>query len=230
MNERVTHLADLTTGEASSLEADVLLVPLGSTEQHGPHLPLGTDTFIATAVAEAAASRRPGTVVAPALPYGSSGEHAGFAGTASTGQDALEHLLVELVRSVSAWVGRVVLVCAHGGNQEPVVRAVGTLQQEGSEVSAWFCRVPGGDAHAGHTETSLLLAIDAAAVRRDRMEPGVTEELAVLMGRMRAGGVAAVSANGVLGDPTGATPDAGQALLAGLVDDLGDFLAETTST
>ena len=226
MNDRAPRLADLTTVEASTLAGSVLLVPLGSTEQHGPHLPLGTDTVIAVAVAERAAAHCPRTVVGPALPYGSSGEHAGFAGTTSTGHAALEHLLVELVRSVSEWVGRVVLVCAHGGNHEPVARAVTTLRSEGRDVAAWFCRVPGGDAHAGRTETSLLLAIDSGAVRRHKAEPGATEELGVLMGRLRSDGVAAVSPNGVLGDPTLASPEEGRALLARLVADLTAFLTK----
>ena len=61
----------------------------GSTEQHGPHLPLSTDTDIALALADALAARRPDVVVAPALPYGASGEHAGFPGTLSIGHEAL---------------------------------------------------------------------------------------------------------------------------------------------
>src|SRR4051794_39471729 len=77
----------------------LLVLPLGSTEQHGPHLPFSTDTDIAVALAERLASTSPGVVVAPPLPYGSSGEHAGFAGTLSIGAAALEHVVVELVRS-----------------------------------------------------------------------------------------------------------------------------------
>ena len=93
----------------------LLLVPLGSTEQHGPHLPFSVDTDIAAAVAREAAERL-GAVVAPALAYGSSGEHQGFAGTLSIGQDALRLLLVELVRSARTWAARVVLIAGHGGN------------------------------------------------------------------------------------------------------------------
>src|ERR1700750_1538449 len=65
-----------------------LLIPLGATEQHGPHLPLNTDTLIASGVAEAVAAARSDVVVAPALPYGSSGEHSGFPRTLSGGQAA----------------------------------------------------------------------------------------------------------------------------------------------
>src|SRR5213076_493597 len=95
-------------------------------------------------------------VVAPALPYGSSGEHAGFPGTLSIGQQALEVVLVELVRSTS--FPRVLLVNAHGGNLEPVCRAVATLRAEGRDVRAWGPSWD-GDAHAGRAETSVLLAL-----------------------------------------------------------------------
>ena len=74
-------LADLTWPDAERAAADaVLAVPMGSTEQHGPHLPLSTDTDIAVAIAGLLAQARPTVVVAPALPFGSSGEHEEFAG------------------------------------------------------------------------------------------------------------------------------------------------------
>ena len=94
----------------------VLVVPVGATEQHGPHLPLTTDTDIAVAVVEAAAGLEPRIVVAPAVAYGSSGEHDGFAGTLSIGREATETLLVELGRSASRTFAHVVLACTHGGN------------------------------------------------------------------------------------------------------------------
>ncbi len=83
----------------------LLVVPLGSCEQHGPHLPLGTDTEIAMALADSLAIRRGDVVVAPGLPVGSSGEHAGFPGTLSVGQTGLELLVVELVRSAEEFRG-----------------------------------------------------------------------------------------------------------------------------
>ena len=195
-------------------------MPLGSTEQHGPHLPLDTDTRIAVAVAELAAAGRTGVAVAPALPYGSSGEYAGFAGTHSIGTEALHHVLIELVRSAMHTFKRVVFVNGHGGNHGGVTSAVDQLVHEGHNVSAWWPRVPGGDAHAGHTETSLLLAIAPEVVRLDLAVAGNTDPVGDLMPAMRVGGVKAVSPNGVLGDPTGASTEAGEHLLAALVADL----------
>jgi mycofactocin system creatininase family protein len=195
----------------------ILAVPLGATEQHGPHLPLGTDTMVAEALATGLAAIRPDVVVAPALAYGASGEHAGFPGTLSIGQEATELVLVELARSADHFAG-VVFVCGHGGNAGPLERAVARLTGEGRRALAWYPRVAGGDAHAGRTETSLVLALAPALVGRG--EAGATEPLAALAGRLRAGGVAAVAPNGVLGDPAGATAAEGEHLLAALVDDL----------
>jgi mycofactocin system creatininase family protein len=197
----------------------VLAVPLGSVEQHGPHLPLDTDTRIAVAVAEGLAARRGDVAVAPALPFGASGEHAGFPGTLSLGTAALTTALVELVRSADHFTG-VVLVNGHGGNVDALRTAGATLAGEGRRVVAWAPRVPGGDAHAGRTETSLLLALDPGCVRLDRLEPGVTAPLPEVLDELRAGGVAAVSPNGVLGDPTTATAEEGAALLEALIADL----------
>ena len=200
--------------------APLLLVPLGSLEQHGHHLPLGTDTAVACAVAEEAAEVLPNTLLAPALAYGASGEHEDFSGTISIGTEALAALLVEYGRSAGRWAGRVLLVNGHGGNLD-ALRAAGTLlRTEGRDV-AWFaCGVPGGDAHAGRTETSLMLHVEPLGVRGDLAVPGVTAPLGQLLPRLRADGVRAVSPTGVLGDPAGATVEEGAELLAGMVERL----------
>lgn len=195
-----------------------LLVPLGSTEQHGPHLPLDTDARIAEAIATAAGERLD-VAVAPVMPFGASGEHASFAGTLSIGSEVLHAVIVELVRSAALTFSSMTLVNGHGGNHPAMQRAVDQMRAEGHQVQAWWPKVP-GDAHAGRTETSLMLAIAPDSVQLDRAESGNTSPVGELMADMRAGGVAAVSPNGVLGDPAGASAEEGQALLAELVDDL----------
>ena len=204
-----------TWPEVEAVGWPLLVVPLGSLEQHGPHLPLDTDTRIAVALTQVLAAARPEVVVAPPLAYGASGEHAGFPGTLSIGTEALTVVLVELVRSADRFAG-VVLVNGHGGNVDALRAATTTLRSEGRAVLAWAPTVPGGDAHAGRTETSLLLAVDPARVHLDRAEAGATAPLAELLDDLRAGGVAAVAPNGVLGDPTEASADEGAELLAGL--------------
>ncbi len=99
----------------------VLAVPLGSLEQHGPHLPLDTDTRIAATLAAGLAARCAAVTVAPAVAYGASGEHAGFPGTLLVGHTVLADLLVELVRSARAAFAGVVFVNAHGGNADALV-------------------------------------------------------------------------------------------------------------
>jgi creatinine amidohydrolase len=204
---------------ASVAGHSLLVIPLGSTEQHGPHLPCSTDTDIAVALVDGLAARRDDVVVAPALAYGSAGEHAGFAGTLSLGAPAFEQAVLELVRSADAF-GGVVLVNAHGGNAEPLAAALRTLHHEGRRVLAWSPSVRGGDAHAGRVETSMLLALRPDAVVLERAEAGDVRPLAAVLPALRAGGVASVSPNGVLGDPTGGSAAEGAALLHALVGDL----------
>ena len=197
-------------------ERAIVLVPVGSIEQHGPHLPLDTDTVIAEAACRAAASllddRR--VVVAPAVAFGASGEHQSFAGTSSIGSEALRIVVVELVRSMRTWAQRVVFVNGHGGNLAALNDTVEQLRYEGHDV-AWLPCASERDAdlHAGHTETSLLLHLCPERVRMGRAVPGDLRPLAEILPVMMAGGVAAVSPNGVLGDPTRASAAEGARLL-----------------
>ncbi len=106
-----------------------------------------------------------GVAVAPAVAYGASGEHAGFPGTLLVGHEVLAELLVELVRSARRSFAGVVLVSAHGGNEEALAAGEPRCAADGDDVLVWRPSRPGGDAHAGRTETSLMLAIDPGAVR-----------------------------------------------------------------
>jgi mycofactocin precursor peptide peptidase len=210
-----------------------LLVPVGSCEQHGPHLPLDTDTRIAEAVALGAAARLGGRVlVAPSVSFGASGEHEAFPGTVSIGRDALRTVLVELGRSAGRWMHRLVYVNGHGGNAGVLREAAALLRAEGRDVRWWGCAVPADfvrDGHAGRTETSLLLALAPETVRLDRAAAGNTAPLAELMPAMRARGVRAVSSNGVLGDPAGASAEEGHHMLAALTTTCAAFVARGSS-
>ena len=235
-------LAGCTWPEVDAMDGRaLLLVPVGSVEQHGPHLPLDTDTRVAVelshraARALAAGGTAGGTAgggpggrcgagivaaVAPALAYGASGEHAGFPGTLSVGTPVLAEIVVELVRSARSSFAGVVLVSGHGGNAEALGAAVTRCRSEGDRVLVSGAGVAGGDAHAGRTETSMMLAIDAAAVRLPAAAPGRTEPLGRLLPELRERGVRAVSPNGVLGDPTGATAAEGRGLLRAATEGL----------
>jgi creatinine amidohydrolase len=234
------HWPDVETGARR-----LLVVPVGSLEQHGAHLPLDTDTRIAAAVAERAcavlaAAGRPGVGLAPAIPIGASGEHADFPGTLSIGHVALSATLVELGRHASLHWPTLLLVNGHGGNAGAIGDALGTLRAEGRDCHVWHAGVrpsmlaalrPGGragpagapatpDAHAGRVETSIMLALAPGDVRLDAAVAGETRPLPEIMASLRAHGVRQVSPNGVLGDPAGASAAEGAALLDLLVADL----------
>ncbi len=207
-------LESLTSAEAGDVPGGgVLVVPLGATEQHGPHLPLATDTLLALELSRRLVAALPDGVLGPVMPYGASGEHQDFPGTLSIGCEALELVVVELGRSATRTFARVVFVSAHGGNAEPLRNAIARLRVEGHDAIGWMPSW-GGDAHAGRTETSLLLAVDPDVVRLELARRGNPAPLADLLPAMRDGGVIAVSPNGVLGDPAGADPDEGERMLA----------------
>ncbi|MHC9296784.1 mycofactocin biosynthesis peptidyl-dipeptidase MftE [Mycobacterium sp. LTG2003] len=216
-------LGNSTSRQLRSL-SPMLVIPVGSTEQHGPHLPLDTDTRIATAVSSGVVERLAGGewIVAPAVSYGASGEHQGFPGTVSIGTAALRLLLVEYGRSASNWASRLVFLNGHGGNVEALAAAVALLRYEGRDVGWTSCSALDADAHAGHTETSVLLHISPGDVWTDELVQGNTAPLPELMPRLRSGGIAAVSELGVLGDPTTATAAEGERIFAEMVNGCAD--------
>jgi creatinine amidohydrolase len=235
------HWPDVETGARR-----VLVVPAGSLEQHGSHLPLDTDTRIAAAVAERAcavlaAAGRAGVGLAPAIAIGASGEHADFPGTLSIGHVALSAMLVELGRHASLHWPAMLLVNGHGGNAGAIGDAIGKLRAEGRDCHVWHAgvrpsmlaalRVDHGtraasapaaapDAHAGRVETSIMLALAPEDVWLHAAAAGETRPLPEIMADLRAHGVRQVSPNGVLGDPAGASAAEGTALLDLLVADL----------
>jgi mycofactocin precursor peptide peptidase len=225
MSERQSHARtpELSVGP-------MMLIPIGSTEQHGPHLPLGLDTVIAEAVARRAADliRQTGVdvLIAPALAYGASGEHQHLAGTVCLGLEALQHLLVELVRSASSWAGRCVFVNGHGENVPAVASAVRQLRYEGHDVGWAHCapttqRNPAPvDSRAELIQRSLALILTPDDARLDSAEAGALEPLFARQSRMHVAGVPAGSPSGVLGNPSGASAQEGLLLLWGMVADL----------
>jgi creatinine amidohydrolase len=224
-------LAEMTWREVADAVADgatTVILPLGATEQHGPHLPLGTDTFRAQALAERLGAELPDALVAPTLPLGCSDEHHGFAGLMSLGHRTLADVIVDCARSMAGWgLRRLVLLSAHGGNGEALELAVARLAEElpalAVVVLGSSTRVPdvlqalaardgvptaAVGLHAGEGETSEMLALRPDLVRMERAEPGFSGGGEGLMLRLREQGLRAITPTGVLGD--GRLADAGR--------------------
>jgi mycofactocin precursor peptide peptidase len=237
----MTVLSNARWPEVAAGPRRLLVVPLGSVEQHGPHLPMYTDTRIAVAVASRACADHRGVGLAPAVTIGASGEHAEFPGTLSIGTPALTLLLVELGRHASLHWPAMLLVNGHGGNAAAITSAIATLRDEGRQCHVWHAglspaqlaeagiKAGVADAHAGRFETSIMLALAPELVQMDKAAPGETRPVADIMAALRDSGVRAVSPNGVLGDPAGASAAEGRqllsALVAGLTQTLGNLLA-----
>jgi creatinine amidohydrolase len=172
-------LAELTRARCRELAANALLVwPVGATEQHGPHLPVGTDAmhaeWVATRAADLVAERIP-VVIAPTLPFGSSAHHLPFGGTMSISTETYYRVLVELTESlVSDGFRRIFIVNGHGGNHELVqlvardvaLRREVTIAAGSWWTIAWDALVKEGAAdagtfpgHSGAFETSLVQAM-----------------------------------------------------------------------
>lgn len=201
---------------------ELLVIPMGSCEQHGPHLPLDTDLVIAEAIAHRVAERlqTSGTscAVAPGIAFGSSGEHQDFPGTLSIGTEVLCGVVIELVRSAAHWCERVAFINGHGGNNDALRTAIRQVRSETHEAAWINCSVPFGDAHAGDTETSLMLGLAPNRVGDHRQVIGNQTPIGALLPRLRDEGVRAVSSNGVLGDARDASPERGAAIMHALAE------------
>jgi creatinine amidohydrolase len=213
---------------------DVGLVPVGATEQHGPHLPTATDTIIATALCDEASSRT-GAIVLPAIPVGASYGH----GTILPGTLSLTpELLGALARQWAEWASesglrRLLFVNAHFGNAPSLAIATDHLRLFRPDLRAaavnWWTLDPivatesvldGDDLHANRSETSVMLALAPDLVHRERLiEADDADRTAELVFRYTA---PALSTNGVTGRPSEATAELGQKLVALTVDALVD--------
>jgi creatinine amidohydrolase len=208
----------------------IVLLALGSWEQHGAHLPFDTDTVIIESVVDAAIrSVDPENTqfsVVPTIGVTASDEHNGFAGTLSIGTNALSDAVVSIARSAS-WARGICIVNGHGGNTDALKLIHSALDYEKIRHAIWSLPYyEGADMHAGHTETSLMLHLAPGTVRMDLAEVGAVGDSEILIERMRAGGIKEVSSNGVVGDPTNATAAHGATMLSFYADHLTKLLLQ----
>jgi creatinine amidohydrolase len=240
-------LAEATWPEVRALAARpgaVAILPTGSFEQHGPHLPLRTDADLADALAAMVAERLDAPIaVAPAVLPGLSEHHRGFAGTVSVPEVVFHGVLRAWVDGLAeAGVRRVAVFSAHGGNFAALGRFAASCRGAGIHVAAYddldaftACMFsaardagldpPETDIHAGLIETSMQLALGARVLAPDGVA-GCVEAEAGWRERMTAEGIGALSASGVLGRPAGARATAGLVVLDALAGLLAGWMRE----
>ena len=218
-------LAERSWTDIDAVETDLAVVPVGSTEQHGPHGPLGTDTLTARAVADAGVERCDrDVIVTPAIPVGVAEEHRQFTGTLWVAPDTFRAYVRDVVASLAHHgFDRVVLVNGHGGNVDALREVAGEITRHDEAYAVpftWFDAV-GDDAaemgHGGPLETSLLLAThpdlldeERFAEARDGGSAGWGEWVEKVN---LAFDSAEFTDNGTVGDPTRASEEWGEELL-----------------
>jgi creatinine amidohydrolase len=239
--------------ETAERDGSVLAVPVGSLEQHGPHMPTITDTLLCTAVvragAEAAAEDDVPVLVTPPVWTGQSRHHLSFGGTASLDVRALLSVLEQLAgTTLGNGFDALLFVNGHGGN----VNVLGTAVQEVAEAQdaevlglTYFALASdvvasvresetGGISHAGEMETSMMLHLRPDLVREDRIEAtpnekpyrGESEDL-MDAGYLSVGRpFSAYTESGALGRPELATAEKGEAFFEGFSEGLADLLRE----
>lgn len=216
------HLLEVPWPAADDSEAAVALLPVGSTEQHGPHAPLGTDVTAAGAVARAGADVTDvPVVVAPAIPVGVAAEHRHFPGTLWVSADTFRAYVRETVESLAGhgW-DRVVVVNGHGGNVPALRELCGDVTRAGDAYAVpftWFDAVDDEMGHGGPLETSLLMHVAPEQIREDELADaaaGATDRWGEWVeGVNLAYDTREFSENGVVGDPGEASAERGAALL-----------------
>jgi creatinine amidohydrolase/Fe(II)-dependent formamide hydrolase-like protein len=225
---------------------DVALLPVGSVEQHGPHLPLDTDAFdadyLARRVAEACSDPKP--LVLPLISYGVSYHHADFVGTVSVSNDTLARMIYEIGMSVSRnGIRKLVIINGHGGNSPALNYAAQMINRdahifvcvdsgETSDVDIYKIVATPNDVHAGEIETSTALAARPELVQIDRAKKHIpkfsskyldfTSKRSVLWYAYTR----KISTSGVMGDPTKASVAKGEKIWETMIAHLVSFVED----
>ncbi|MBW2412047.1 MAG: creatininase family protein [Deltaproteobacteria bacterium] len=249
-NDQPRHLwGQLTWPEAQKRfeQVDIALLPVGSIEQHGPHLPLDTDAFdanhLALRIAEACSQPKP--LVLPGISYGVAYHHEDFKGTVSISNDTLSRLVYDIGISISrSGIKKLVIINGHGGNSPALNYAAQMINRdahifvcvdtgETSDVDVYSLVETPNDVHAGEIETSAALAVRPHLVNMDLARREVPEFSSRYLDFTSKRGVSwyaytrRISQSGVMGDPTKASIEKGNKIwemmithLVALIEDL----------
>ena len=229
-----------------------VLIAVGSTEQHGPHLPLGTDSLIGDKLVERIAERLGKTLVAPTIRVGASEHHMAFAGSMTLREEVLEEVIVDYCRSIARHGFRTIIaIPTHGGNIKAVISTAERLERESIsakvvalsdetayatamvEVGGKYDRTPGEvGSHAGHLETSLILADYPELVEMEKAARGKVDIGYDAEDQLHEVGMHNLSPIGILGDATGSSAEAGRdyttCLLARIVEQIREIVSAST--
>ncbi len=222
---------------------DTIVVPFGSTEQHGRHLPLGTDSVIGDELGRGLAERL-NAFLAPTVRLGCSEHHLAFSGTISLAQETFRSVVKDVVGSLCRHGFRkIILLPTHGGNFAPLkralaqigpvegVRIIGFTDLDGLLATAFRSSAKFGvspvksGAHSGEWETSVMLHLRGEEVKMERAVEGWQGSIAEVMAKFTSG-LEKMDPNGVLGDPRMAKAEAGKAYVADAVDFLSQWIQE----
>ena len=242
--------ARMTAPEIGAVARDTLVVvPVGSTEQHGLHLPVDTDTRLVTAVAEGM-ERRCNILLAPTLWLGHSPHHLSFGGTLSANHNTMAAVLCQVAESFAAMgFARLLFLNGHGGNGLPLAMALQTLKTQHPGLWCAACNYwqlaakdiarlrkspPGGMGHACELETSLYLYLAPEEVRTDKIaDAGALADSPCFQSEMfLAAPVAAVqnfaefTKTGVFGKPSLASAAQGEVFFEAIVDALAELVSQ----
>ncbi len=236
MNRSVL-LAELTWEEVAEAQAEgfsTVVFACGSTEQHGPHLPLAVDSMIGAALSHEVALRLGNALVAPVVTVGCSEHHMAFPGSLTLREETFQAVVVDYCTSlVRHGFEEICVLPSHGGNFRPVAEAVETARAASGGavvvaytdlldfIGSWRTVIAGaggpGDHVGGHAdiaEASMMLALAPELVREDRASRGYVGDLEAALPVIWESGFAAITANGVLGDPAGMSAELGRLLIA----------------
>ncbi len=230
--------------QAIAAGVDTVVVPLGSTEQHGLHLPLGTDAILGEAIGDRVARALGNALLAPAITIGCSEHHMDFAGSLTLSKETFSAVVADVCRSLTHHgFGHIALIPTHGGNFAPLAKAVKAIRPELSGVNLIAytnlmgfmdeifraCKArevtpeqAGG--HSGEFETSLMLSVRPDLVAMDEAQPGYVGDQLSIAAVVFEKGFRAATENGVLGDPSDASAANGEAYLAAITDLLVGFI------
>jgi creatinine amidohydrolase len=215
---------------------DTAVATFGATEQHGLHLPLGTDSLWGEALGARVAQALGDALQVPGVRIGRSEPHMDFAGSLTLGEETFSCVVSDICHSLARHgFKHIVLIPTHGGNFQPLAQATERIRPKLPGVNlidytdlAGFLQLlydvaerygfsPGHTGiHSGENETSMMLALRPDLVHMDMAEAGFVGDSAALKDKIKRHGFKVVDDDGVVGDPTGAKAEIGQAYLDAL--------------